>query len=315
MPKKFELDASEAELAAVDSLLAVHTPQEDPIGSFQLSKRREKLLAQIEHLRGEHRNKASVALIFGGEPVVGARAIDAEFAGQALEGFQSLVTRRFAELEVGDLGRRGPLPMERMSRLMVTDTVRGSFGFILEEPDHQSALADTELKTVVDDATQVIEKMASSDELLFEEVIDQVDGRTIGALRQLFRVLDDSRATFKVVDDERAVEFNRESIQRARIRADRTEVVDRETVFLSGVMQGFLPLHKKFEFRLDADGTVIYGSITSEFARRVQGRTAEFADKRWNARFKVREVTRRGLEPKMSYVLLELAVPAIASGP
>lgn len=306
MPRKLEIDALQAELAELEALLAALGPNESPISRFQLNERRNTLQENLQRLAADFRPSASVAIIFGGAPVLGAKGIDAEFAGKSLDGFQSLITRRFAEMELGELGRRGPVAFEQHAKLMVTNTVRGSFGFVLEELSDQTTLAETQLKVVVSDVTTILDRVAGEDEALFEEIASTLDARTLGSLRKFLDVMDDSEATMKLVDDDRTRSFDRQAVHRARVRADMTEIEDRETQAILGTLQGYLPDHRKFEFRQQADGQVLYGSFTSDFMRRYRELLEAAAGKTVSARFRVREVKHRNLPPKTTYTLVEI---------
>lgn len=154
MPRNLDIEALQTEIAELDALLAGLSPEEDPIGQFQLSEKRQRLQRELEQLGAERRPMASVAVIFGGGPVLGARGIDAEFAGKSLE--------------------------------------------------------------------------------------------------------------------------------------------------------GFLPDHRKFEFKQRSDGQVLYGSFSSDFLRRHRAQLEAAAGQEVRARFKVREIRRRNLPPKMSYSLVEI---------
>ncbi|WP_313805758.1 hypothetical protein, partial [Sphingobium sp.] len=69
--------------AAWDAFLANH----------QARKGLQQLEEQLQQIEGEVRNAASVALVFDGGPVRGFSAIDADFAGQALQDYQELVAK------------------------------------------------------------------------------------------------------------------------------------------------------------------------------------------------------------------------------
>src|SRR5829696_4299892 len=97
MLSKLEVDAAQADLAAVESLLGQHSRQADPVGWLQFSKRREALQRQISELQTKVSTGASVALFFGRLPVLGSRGIKADFGTKAVEQFQDVVTKRFAD--------------------------------------------------------------------------------------------------------------------------------------------------------------------------------------------------------------------------
>ena len=70
MLKKLERDAIEADLSAVEALLQRRTEVDDPIGWLQFQERKETLTSKLAEI-GEHPAlAASVALFFGGLPVL-----------------------------------------------------------------------------------------------------------------------------------------------------------------------------------------------------------------------------------------------------
>ena len=95
-----EFDALNADLAAVSSLLEQRSEDEDPIGHLQLTARKSELESELARLQQGHERSASIALYFGGRPVVGSRGILATFGGKMLDIYQDLVSKRFAAREL-----------------------------------------------------------------------------------------------------------------------------------------------------------------------------------------------------------------------
>ncbi len=192
MPRKLLLDSLKAELNSVQELLRQAQDAGDPVGELQYTHREEILKKEIEELDNVITTSASVALFFGGKPVLGSKGIAAEFAGGALERFQDLVTRTFAKAEVGPLGERGPIPQKYNTQLMITELARGSFGFVLDEMSEQSELQETALKLMVDEVAQIVEKTGSPNEPDFESILVSLDPRTLIALEDFFVILDNT---------------------------------------------------------------------------------------------------------------------------
>ena len=140
--RKLERDFAHADLAAVQGLLA-QLGDEDIMARFGLEARRDELQQTIETLdAAPDEPVASAALFFGGGPVIGARGIESEFAGSAVTKFQDIVAKVLAH-ETGGLGQRGIVPNKGASTLHITNIVRGSFGFLLEEVQpHQQQLLE-----------------------------------------------------------------------------------------------------------------------------------------------------------------------------
>jgi len=264
MHRKLKLEALEAELAALTSLLEDSREIKDPVGQIQYERRREELVADIESLRSAEFHQASLALYFGGKPVFGSRGIAADFAGKALEHFQDIISKHFASSELGGLGDRGRVPLKDLTTLMVTGVTHGSFGFLLDELNDQTQLFDTALKELAAEVLTLIESSGSVDEEVFEKAAEELDPRSLAALREFFVDLDSNEATVRVVDDTRDLALDETAIHRARMRTEATQI-DEEIIVISGRLLGFLPEHLRFELRpTESPDEIIYGSATKE---------------------------------------------------
>ena len=264
MPRRLQVEGLQAELSAVSALLDEAVRMDDPMSEYQFTHRKQLVERQLQELLQVPENKASVALFFGGKPVIGSRGISAEFAGKMLEQFQELVARSFAISELGLLGERGRIPMRDSSSLMVTQVAKGSFGFVLDELTDQAEMGDTALKSMIEEVTTVIERTASPNDLEFEEAAESLDARMLIALKDFFITLDTAEATVRVVDDVADFSLDSLSIHRARTRTEATSI-DESDYDLDGKLVGFLPDHKKFELRTPSS-EVIYGSVSREAA-------------------------------------------------
>lgn len=262
MPRRLRMEGLQAELSSLTDLISQSVEMGDPMGEYQLSKRKQSFEQELSTLVATIEKRASVALFFGGKPVLGSRGISAEFSGKIIDHFQNLVSRNFAKTELGVLGERGRIPMRHASSLMVTEVVKGSFGFILDELSDQEEIEETALKKMVEEVATVIERTASPNELDFEEVAESLDSRMLIALKDFFVILDSAEATIRIVEDLADFTLDQQSIRRARIRTESTSI-DESNLILEGVLEGFLPDHKKFELRVDTSH-VIYGSASRE---------------------------------------------------
>lgn len=291
MPRKLRLQGLQAELASLNVLLQSAKELDDPVGEFQLEKRKSKLEATIESLAAAFENKASVALFFGGKPVFGSRGISANFAGQMLENFQELVARTFASAELGVLGGRGPIPMKQATDLMVTNLAKGSFGFVLNELSDQEEIDSTALKRIVEDVVTTLEKVSSSNELDFEEVAEELDSRMLISLKDFFVTLDTAEATVRLVDDVADISLDQPAVHRGRLRTEATSI-DESDLTIEGILVGFLPEHRKFEMQVK--GKMLYGSVSTEAAEQYSQLVArgESPERQtWTIRIKQRIVT------------------------
>jgi len=264
MPKKLSIDSLSSEITTLNELLTSARESSDIVGEMQLEHRIRELSSKLESLKEETLadNSASVALFFGGQPVLGSKGIAAEFAGMALEQFQNLIAKVFASSEVGELGERGKVPLKANSGLMVTGLARGSFGFVLDEMSEQMQLESSQLSHVIDKAAFLLRDSAAQDDAVFEALLEDLEPRTLIALRDLFNNLDSSKATIRIVEKELDFTLDGPSIHRAKIRTEATSI-EEKTTEIEGTLLGFLPEHRKFELA-DRAGKLFYGSAMKE---------------------------------------------------
>lgn len=291
MPRKLRIQGLQAELSSVNALLQSAREMDDPVGEFQLERRKNKIESELQSLAARSEKKASIAMFFGGKPVLGSRGISAEFAGHMLENFQELVTRKFASTELGSLGCRGPIPMKQATDMMVTNLAKGSFGFVLDELSDQDEIDATALKLIVEEVVQTLEKVSSSNELDFEEVAEQLDPRLLISLKDFFVTLDSAEGTIRLVDDVADISLDSTSVHRGRIRTEATSI-DESDVTLEGVLVGFLPEHRKFEMLVE--GQMLYGSVSKEATEQYSQLVARGENperQSWKVRMKRRIVT------------------------
>ena len=193
MMKRLELDSLSADLSAVEALLASRTQAEDPIGWMKYANRKAQLQQQVAAMVIKPDHHASVALFFGGRPVIGSRGIMADFAGKTLEQYQDMVSKRYASVELSEpLSSRGIIQKRSYAQLMVTEVAQGSFGFVLEEASQDNELTETPIKQVVNDISDLIQKLAQADEEGFETVAETLDDRLLVSVKSFFKTLDDA---------------------------------------------------------------------------------------------------------------------------
>ncbi|HML29511.1 MAG TPA: hypothetical protein PKE16_11875, partial [Hyphomicrobium sp.] len=250
---------------------------------------------ELRVLGGFEERAASAALFFGGPKVVGSRGIEADFAGDALERFQDLVSKTFARRERGILRARGRVAARPSSKLMVTAVTRGSFGFVLEEVGDQEEAVRTQLSEVVEDVVDFVAHVADPAEDVFLEAVGDIDARLLGSARAFFDSLSKAGATLRIVEGDREISLGRDEVQRGKERTEGLVVTESEANQLNGTLF-VLPAHRKFEFRLDGTGDTISGKVAPDASReigdQVLGGLFNPIGKRWVAEFDVREVTR-----------------------
>ncbi len=173
--------------------------------------------------------------------------------------FQDIVAKVLAD-ESGRLGQRGVVANKAAATLHITNIVRGSFGFLLEEAQPQQPLLDTQLKTAVDDAARLLDAFGRAlDEEEFRSAVENfIDPRVLSTARgfpstSCARQMD---ATLRFVAGGRDRSFGAEAVERAAERATTTSVEDTDGTTLAGQLAGVLPDAHQFEFRTAEQGTI-----------------------------------------------------------
>jgi hypothetical protein len=306
MLKRLERDATKADLAAVEALLSARTREEDPVGYMQFSNRHELLTRRLEEIETTRSTTAEVGLFLGGRPVVGSYGILAEFGAKVITEFQTLVSSAFAAQE-GTLGARGPVPQRDRTQLLLTDVARGSFGFILHQVEDPQ-LVDSEMKDVVSHAVDLVFRVASPDEEMFENLAEDIDNRVLGALRSLFKVLDDAGATMRIVEDRREFTLQRGEVALARERTENVSFAEREAEATGTIY--VLPVSRRFELHQRDGGETIKGIIAPECLGYLTGGGTEvrpgLIGTVRTVRLRIRDIRVRGQEPRTGYTLLSV---------
>jgi hypothetical protein len=309
--RRLERDFVHADMAAVSSLLS-QLSEQDVMARFGLEARLEELQRAVARLEApEDHPLASAALFFGGQPVVGTRGIESEFAGNVVNKFQDFVAKVLAQ-EAGGLGQRGVVPNKGASTLHITNIVRGSFGFLLEEVQPQQ-MVETSLKRAVDQATSLLDAFGELDEERFRTAVETIDERVLRTAGEFFDLMRQNGATLRLVTEETEKTFGAEAVARAAERATSTMVEDHEET-IRGQLAGVLPEGHQFEFRTsDAQRGTIRGRVDRMLS---PDRLAEF-NRTWvnvdaMAHMHVKRVIRNGALVRETFILHALEHPTAA---
>jgi hypothetical protein len=309
MVRKFESDHLSADLASVTKILGDLSP-ESVLGRIGMEARREDILQSLREIEQAHEPLAAAALYFNGAPVVGSVGIEAEFATAAVGKYQDLVAKVLAAREVGNLGQRGPAPGRRAATLHITNVLRGSFGFLLEELNQgeQGPLLDSTLKVAMEDAARLVTSFGNEDEEQFTNVLVNTDRRVFDTASEFFRFVHDRGAVFRLVCGNYDLSLNDRALAIAADRAQLTRLSE-EPEDLEGELLGILPEAHRFEFRMMPGGEVIQGAVSGEISTdELRGLYRRVADRRVRAHMLVRQVERPGREPRRSYMLLSAEI-------
>ncbi|HEV2136947.1 MAG TPA: hypothetical protein VGR47_22200 [Terracidiphilus sp.] len=305
MSAKTERDFVAADLASVDYLLGKLSGK-DVFARLGLQSRRRDLQKQLESLADGREVSASASLFFSGDPVLANRGIEASFGASAMARFQDLVTKIFAVQHTGTLGQRGIVPGKDASKLHITNVVRGSFGFRLEEISSQTNMLESPLKDAVDEASRLMEKFGMEDEEAFESEVENIDGRVLASVKDFFEVLSANHAKFRLVSGNLDKSFGAQSVTRAADRA-RNTTLDESEVELPGQLAGALRDSRIFEFRPIDGRPAIKGPIGTDFdPDQISQINRELADKDATAKFRVKKVIQNERVLREKYTLVSI---------
>lgn len=309
--RKLERDRLHAELATVGRMLNQFS-DEDVVMRIGLEDRQLELREAIAQLAADPPGRtASTALYFGGKPVIGARGVESEFGSRAVAMFQDLVAKQFAH-ETGGLGQRGIVPNKGAARLHITNVVRGSFGFMLEELDDQGPLLDTALKDSVDHVSDLFAAFGEDDEERFESAVAEVDERVLATTKEFFALMRQSGATFRMVTGDRDRSMSAGEIERAERRATTTTVADQDEA-IEGIFSVALPEGHQMEFRTLGDRGTIRGRVARSYSpAAIVELNREWMEKPAIGQFKVRKVMKDGALVRESFTLMSIAAQPAA---
>ena len=254
-----------------DDLAYINAQLERPDAPFtlrtMLETRKQALEEAIESEQGIDQKTATVALVFGGEPVVGASAIDLEFSSKALDRFQVFVSNVYAEMIADQVAERGPIKGRDRSRLFIQDVVHGSMGFVLsEEPKRQEEAFPTEMNQALSRALTIIDQSASQDNREFDAMIDATSPRSIASLSRLADVVRGANATVRFASSAVDRYLASDDVERMFARLHDVAKVE-EPVFVAGQLRGIFPERAEYEFVV-SDGSVLHGRAHAELVQR-----------------------------------------------
>ncbi|KGT80804.1 hypothetical protein MA20_05105 [Bradyrhizobium japonicum] len=297
------------DLAFVEKQLSQYSDPYDTV-RFMWEQRRADLVHRLEEAGKTDDSHAEVALLFEGGPVVGSQEIRLQFATQVLDSYQTLVAIFAAEKGGAELKARGKLPKAFTSKLFIRDMLRGSVGFLLEEPPPpQASMLPTVLRDAVHEATASLRDLsaASSDE--FQLRVEAMSPRAMGAVKRLSKTLAEAGAAAKIVDDEEELSLTPERVATLQSRLNDVEVVE-TTEELDGVLLGIFPDRQQYEFQVGPleNGLVIYGSVSEDLDERYIANPAEVLLKPARARFQVITTFRAGQKQSEERVLQTIVV-------
>lgn len=287
----------ESEIAMLDEMLAKIGPGR-VIERVGLEARADALRAELSAL-GELPPR--VLLTFRGEPVVGTRAILAEFGGKAAALFSEAVATVSASSST-QLGSTGPLPQGAERQLRIVGTAIGSFGFELELPPREALPGLLpEMPDAVESTLALIRGAQAGDEDALSELIAEIHPRAAAKVHAFVKHVTDRNAGFAVSFGEQRAAVRDPQEGRAVLEALREDQIQQGELAIEARLSGVLPDARRFEARRESDGALLSGRIDRSAG------DPEALLRAWldtPARLQLRETRVRSGRP--SYVLLAI---------
>ena len=206
-------------------------------------------------------------LTFRGDPVIGSRAIAADFTAKVITLFNDAVTAIAAGLR-DNLKYRGKIPRKKDNQLFITGTAVGSFGFEFEVPandtDDDLFPESSPSAEALDRLLTLLEITANGDDDALAEVVDEIHPRAVRKVADMLDFTAREQAWCGLSFSDRSFRFrDHQQLESAaaRVREDNIKESKEE---LEGVFVGVLPRSRHFEFE-SLDGTKeIKGKISPE---------------------------------------------------
>ncbi len=127
--------------------------------------------------------KLTARLTFRGNPVVGRRAIEANFAAKATELFTDALALIASKSDNDNVA--GSIRNKKDNQLLITGTAVGSFGFQLEVPQSSTEDLFPKAEPVAEALQQVQTLFEAASKRNIEEIAELVDGISKRALKKL----------------------------------------------------------------------------------------------------------------------------------
>ena len=237
------------------------TPENAKLTRRSLEVRLRKVEKALEAIADGGSMPARARLTFNGLPVVGSHGIFADFGMKAVCSFSDAVTSVAASIRA-PLASMGPIPNRDLNQFLITNTALGSFGFELEEYQHQQSMVagDSSLAIALERTRALLQSTLGNDEELADRA-SETDPRALDKVRAFLRVLADNDAICTLQHGKHQVRFLdvgqvRSSL--ARLEADNLQEKHEQ---IAGSFEGALPNARTFEFKLSDSEHVIRGKI------------------------------------------------------
>jgi hypothetical protein len=256
-----------SEKTTLERLLA-EVPAAEVLSRASLQARLDAIEEDLREAQPQRPEPVRARLTFRGRPVVGQQGIFAEFGAKAVSAFTDAVAMIAAALN-GELAPTGPIPHRDESRLLITGTATGSFGFELEAAPREPRL-DFGDGSLAAQALRLTHNLLRGTVGTDEELADsaaEINPRAVGGVRSFleYLVANEAMCGLRVGDtlfqfqDLGQVRQGVERLSEPNLREGQTE--------LRGEFQGVLPRGRSFEFQLAGSGEIVRGKIGPSIAQ------------------------------------------------
>lgn len=259
--KKHELSSIYGEINQVKSLLDSLDDSEF-LNKMSLRSRLENLNSLAERLeKTKTKATATSRIFFRGTPVLGTTGIIADFATKAMGAFTDSITAVSASLN-SSLPLMGPIPNRQDHQLMITDIVRGSFGFKIEEHSNELDLdCESSISKAMELTSSLIESSITDDDDQLSEIASEIDNRALVKIRAFMKVVCDSNATFTIKNDNKEINVTSTvQLRKALERLSEDNIRESEETF-EVIFKGSIPHRRTFEFVLKGSEEWLHGKI------------------------------------------------------
>ncbi|EDM30841.1 hypothetical protein RTM1035_06438 [Roseovarius sp. TM1035] len=253
-----------AEIKQVQSILD-GIPEENVIDRYSIKQRLDDLNENLSLLSDSRSDAERLALTFRGDPVIGSRAISADFAGKAAATFHDAFSAILAGIN-SRLRYSGPIPDKAQFPLMITGTALGSFGFEMEVPEHAPNLFDEPIGSsdAITIFKQLLRVSATGSDDDISDIVEEIHPRAVRKVADFLSVLSKQNAWCGL--EFRNDFFRYGDLEELRLSESRLrkENIDERIETYSGEFQGFLPVGRNFEFKVLDDGFVLKGRLSED---------------------------------------------------
>lgn len=245
-------------LGELDSLLAM-TPESAVISRMSLESERERIAEKLAAFTPPARWPATARITFDGAPVAYRRGIDAAFAYQALEKYESAVASAGASL-VGRLSHRGPIPNRENYRLLITNVATGSFGFEIEEANPSDGPDPSPTERGIGLVHTLLKTSASTDED-DDDAIAVAHPRVLSNVHGFLKTVADNRAVCSLAFNGDRFRFQDAAQVRESMRVLNPSNIREYDDAFSGHFLGYLPGSRRAEFVNHRTGEFLSGKV------------------------------------------------------